>query len=116
MTKRYVTTKTVQVLDEKGALKDAPLSSESITDISIDKLISNGLLALQRSMGFILHSITIQGPTRESIQNLKDIMVMLHELKEKESELLKDLSEEELKKLLEAKVNVDIDSSGGETT
>ena len=116
MTRRYVTTKTVQVLDEKGALIDAPLSSESVSDISIDKLLDNGLLALQKSMNFILHSITAQGPTRETIQNLKDCMIMLHELKEKESELLKDLSEDELKKLLEAKVNVNIDTSGGETT
>lgn len=116
MTRRYVTTKTVQVLDAKGALVDAPLSSESSSDISIDKLLDNGLLALQKSMNFILHSITAQGPTRESIQNLKDVMVMLHELKEKENELLKDLSEEELKKLLEAKVNVNIDTGSGETT
>lgn len=99
--RRYVTTKTVQVLDEKGALVDAPLSSEPMADISIDKLINNGLLALQKSMNFILHSVTAQGPTRESIQNLKDVMSMLHELKEKETELLKDLSEDELRKLLD---------------
>jgi hypothetical protein len=113
MSRRFVTTKTVQVLDEKGGLVDAPILSEPTSDISIDKLLNNGLLALQKSMRFILHSIEAQGPTRETIQNLKDCMLMLHELKEKEAELLKDLSEEELKTLLEAKVNGSINSSNG---
>ena len=72
---------------------------ESIPDtISIDSMLNTSLTSLYRILRHITAEITA-GPTRETIQNLKDVVTMLHELKKKEQDLLTEISDEELEKL-----------------
>lgn len=68
--------------------------------ISIDSMLNASLTSLYRILRHINGEISSPaGPTRETIQNLKDVMTMLHELKKKEQDLLDDISDEELEKM-----------------
>lgn len=68
--------------------------------ISIDNMLNTSLTSLYRILRHINGEISSPaGPTRETIQNLKDVMTMLHELKKKEQDLLNEISDEELEKL-----------------
>lgn len=79
---------------------EAP-KEEAIPDtISIDNMLNTSLTSLYRILRHINGEISSPaGPTRETIQNLKDVMTMLHELKKKEQDLLNEISDEELEKL-----------------
>lgn len=87
--------------DEDGAyVKPASIRDEG--QPSLDGLLAMGLLAIKRSLQAVNEHITSQYPLvpdREAIMDLKDIMSMLHELKKKESEILEELSTEDLEKL-----------------
>lgn len=72
-------------------------------DLSVDDLLKQGLLGIQRVLRGIMHEIAQAEPSppeREIVMSLKDTMAMLHELKKKESELLEDLTDEQLKALV----------------
>lgn len=87
------------VVEPKKALP--PISIESpAEDISIDNLIGRGLVALDRLMKVIMTDISTGLPNRDTVQNLKDCMAMLHSLKEKEKDFLDNLSDDELEKLI----------------
>lgn len=76
---------------------------KSVTN-SVDSLLETGLQTLGRAMQAVNLEIFNAGPSRESINNLKDIMAMLHEIKKREAELTKDLSEDELVELVRSGV------------
>lgn len=67
-------------------------------DLSIDALLHDGLRSIHGVMKACLKEASTGHPSRESVQNLKDAMAMLHDLKEKEDALLEALSEEQLEK------------------
>lgn len=81
----------------------APTTELMHTDVSIDQLMSNGLLAIQRIITCVLKETSLGEPSRESVMNLKDCMTMLHELKKKEAELLENMTDDELERLVVAK-------------
>ena len=68
-------------------------------DLSIDALMRQGLEAIHGVMKACLFE-TKSGfvPSRECVQNLKDAMSMLQELKKQEQEIIEELSYEELEK------------------
>ncbi len=68
-------------------------------DLSIDSLMQEGLAALHGVMKACRREAANGNPSRESVQNLKDAMAMLHQLKEKEKEILESMTDEELAKL-----------------
>lgn len=70
-------------------------------DLSIDGLMQEGLAALHGIMTACRREAANGNPSRESVQNLKDAMSMLHQLKEKEAEILETLTDEELAKAAE---------------
>lgn len=73
---------------------------ESTEEISIDSLMTDGLIALRGVIKSCKREAANCTPSRESVQNLKDAMTMLHQLKEKETEILDSLSDEELEEML----------------
>lgn len=65
-------------------------------DLSIDKLLREGLAAVHDVMRACRREAANGSPSREAVMNLRDVMAMLNQLKEKEKELLDELSDEEL--------------------
>lgn len=68
-------------------------------DISIDGLLKSGLGAIERLLKILWKDISAGSPDRATVQNLKDCVAMLLELKKKEDDLLDKLSNSELEKL-----------------
>lgn len=79
---------------------------EAPRDISIDSLMLKGLQAIERTMSCVLKEANAGPPSRESIQNLKDCMAMLQVLKERETEVLEELSDEDLEKKVNGNKNL----------
>lgn len=106
MTRKYITLDGVK--DENGQYvrqAAAPLEETSMVSprgLSIDELLQKGLYGCDLLLKSILQNITSHTYERDTVQNLKDVMSMLHELKKQEAALLEDLSDEELKKYLNA--------------
>lgn len=74
-----------------------PDSGITLADISIDNLMQTGLESIYLSMRFIKDAAK-HAPTRENIQNLKDLMAMLRDLKKDEKEILSNMTDEELER------------------
>lgn len=83
--------------DDNGAYeKVSPVIHQ---DLSVDDLLKQGLLGIQRTLKGIMHEIATAAPLspeRDTVMSLKDVMAMLHELKKKEKDLLDDLTDEQL--------------------
>lgn len=77
-----------------------PTPAPEPSDVSIDDLLKAGLQAIRGSMKAVMADVNTGMPSRETIQNLKDLMGLLRELKKEEKDLLDNLSEEELEKLI----------------
>lgn len=65
-------------------------------EITIDNLLKRGLQDLYGLMRAIRIDINTGAPSRETVQNLKDAMSMLHDLKKKEEAVLDEMTDEEL--------------------
>lgn len=95
------------VKDENGQYIKAdpsPTQPEAETppaELSIDELRRRGLAAVGRVIKIVNERTISYSHSREDVQNLKDCLLMLHDLKDLEDEALKKLSEEELRKLAE---------------
>ena len=96
------------VKDETGAyvkvspdvlVKPDPVVDDG--DISIDSLLRRGLANIDRIMRATMEDASTGIPSRESVQNLKDCMTMLHTLKQEERELLESMSTEALQKIVD---------------
>lgn len=72
-------------------------------DISIDGLMSRGVQDIYGIMRSIRSDIATGAPSRETVQNLKDCLIMLTDLKKKEQELIDSMSDEQITKLLKSK-------------
>lgn len=81
------------------AIEETPL----ISDISIDRLLDDGLLALQREMKNLLRLSAngkLEGP---DARDLRDTVKLLFELKDRENALLKGMTDEQLRELANGK-------------
>lgn len=74
-------------------------------NLSIDEQLGMGLEAISYIIVDIHHKAKHDQWEREDIQNLKDVMTMLSDLKKKEADLLEQLSDEEVQKLVKASYN-----------
>lgn len=75
----------------------APLPDDS--QLSIDSMQKDGLRAIYGVMRACLAESRLPQPSREAVQNLKDVLVLLRELKELEEDVAEKLSDEELERL-----------------
>ena len=75
-----------------------PSQEPSDDDLSIDELLKKGLKQIYMLMRVIQSDISGGLPSRDTVMNLKDVMAMLHVLKEKEEEIMDSLSSEELER------------------
>lgn len=83
------------IKDQNGAyVKIAPPLD---TELSIDELLKQGLKQVHMLLQVLQAQISSGSPSRDTVMNLKDCMAMLHSLKEKETELLENLSLDDLK-------------------
>jgi hypothetical protein len=100
MTKRIVE----GIKDDKGAFIPIPKPQEKPVEVpfdgSIDNLIYRGLRAIYGLMRAIESDIATGSPDRDTVQNLKDAMAILKDLKKEERELLDSMSDEDLEKML----------------
>lgn len=69
-------------------------------DLSIDGLMKQGLEALHDVMRSCRQEAKGATPSRECVMNLRDCMAMLHQLKEKEQEILEGMSNEALEEVI----------------
>ncbi len=67
--------------------------------IVVDDVIKECLICIRRIVEHVSKETT-RVPTREHAAILKDCMSMLYEAKKKEDEIMSDLSEDELEKML----------------
>lgn len=95
-----VTKKNASGQYERVEIKEDPIPTH--TDVSIDLLLNRGLLAIERTMKFIVTKSCTGGLERNDVMNLKDLMVLLQDLKEKEDDILEKMSDEELEKIANA--------------
>lgn len=86
-------TTTVKTLDDvPPVMDDQPLS-----EVSVDRLIDNGLTVLQREMKNLLSQSARGKLDAASARDLRDTVKLLFELKDRESDLLKGKTDDELK-------------------
>ncbi len=106
MSKKYLTAEGIK--DENGAFiplpqASKPLADSKFEDLSIDEELGRGLLAVNRLMTLILQDISMGAPARDTVANLKDCMSILKDLKKSEADILEELDEDQLKKLIQDK-------------
>lgn len=77
-----------------------PTPKRTDTD-DIDELMKRGLLNISRMMAKITEQSNDGDFDRETVQNLKDLMNMLSDLKKREQDLLDNMTDEQLHKLNE---------------
>lgn len=96
--------KDISPLDGHVPPATPPLDPDAPAVLSIDYQLEQGLIVIDRLMRRIKSEIRSGEPIpRETVQNLHDVMRMLHELKKKEAEILDKMSLEDLKKAAENK-------------
>jgi len=82
---------------------DVETQDEPYTDVSIDALMLRGLSIIDRIMISCWKDAQSAVPARETVQNLKDCMSMLKDLKIQESELLDKMSDGAVEEYLASK-------------
>lgn len=88
------------IKDENGAYQPLPKKEVPSTDVSIDGLLNAGLQAIKQTMKSIHDELNLGSPSRETVMNLKDVMAMLRDLKKDEKDILADISDEQLEKMM----------------
>jgi len=76
------------------------LAAPDESQLSIDSGLKNGLKAVLLIVQRCLKEAQADLPGRDTVQSLKDSMSILHELKKREQEILEELSDEDLEKLI----------------
>lgn len=91
-------------LDKMLHKPEAPVKDIPISDISIQRLIDDGLLVLFREITN-LKRLSVSGKLEATdARDLRDHLKLLFELKDRESESLKGLTDDELKAKLDDNV------------
>lgn len=94
-------TTTVKTLDDTTQVTD----DQPLSEVSVDRLIDNGLTVLQREMKNLLSQSARGKLDAASARDLRDTVKLLFELKDRESELLKGKTDEELKAMANGEVD-----------
>lgn len=93
----------------KPLLTDIPeVSDVPLSDISVDRLLDDGLLALSREMRNMTMASAKGKLDKDTARDLRDTVKLLFELKEREQDLLKGLTDEQLEKLATAIVQTNV--------
>lgn len=88
-------------LDKMFQKPEAPLADIPISEISIARLIDDGLLILTREMAN-LKRLSVSGKLQAAdARDLRDHLKLLFELKNREDQSLKGMTDEQLKEVLE---------------
>ena len=75
-------------------------STSILSDISVGRLIDDGLLAIHREMRNLL-MLSAKGKLEAALaRDLRDLVKLLFELKDREDALLKGLTDEQIKKMI----------------
>lgn len=90
----------VGIKDENGIYSRPTPVDDTTVDVSVDKALRDGLVAIRRIMDKILQSTAYGTPDRETVATLKDCMTMLHEIRKKEKELFDGMSTEQIENSL----------------
>ena len=104
--KRYVSKPATTVVTAKQQVAEDPLS-----DISVSRLIDDGLLALYREIKNLLILSAHGKLSAPDAKDLRDSIKLLFELKEQEAESLRGLTDEQLKEEVKKALNEDEDGS-----
>lgn len=86
----------VKTLDDTPSVTD----DQPLSEVSVDRLIDNGLTVLQREMKNLLSQSARGKLDAASARDLRDTVKLLFELKDRESELLKGKTDDELKDMV----------------
>jgi hypothetical protein len=79
--------------------KPVKATEDVLVDADATGTIMYGLNSIKTMMQLIRADINSGLPGRDTIQNLKDCMMLLFEVQKKEREMLEDLSDEDLAKI-----------------
>ena len=82
-------------------IEEAKMSEVQVSDISIERLIDLGLTALDREIKNLTMASAKGKLDAASARDLRDHLKLLFELKDRENDFLKNLTDEELQKLLD---------------
>lgn len=82
----------VKTLDDTPTVTD----DQPLSEVSVDRLIDNGLTVLQREMKNLLSQSARGKLDAASARDLRDTVKLLFELKDREADLLKGKTDEEL--------------------
>lgn len=97
MTRRIIDPNLIrQLKDGPDKQAEVEVVREDSPDPSIDSMLKRGLENLDRLMRVITKDLSTGSPSRETVMNLKDAMSMLQTLKEREEEILEEMTDEEL--------------------
>ncbi len=99
MTRRLFLPTPKPVVEDAAPPSIEPIGAEM--DLSIDKELSKGLLAIHRLMKIVLTDISGGAPSKDSVSHLKACMDMLKDLKKSEIDLLNSLDDEALEKVVQ---------------
>ena len=83
----------VKTLDDTPPVTD----DQPLSEVSVDRLIDSGLIVLQREIKNLLSQSARGKLDAASARDLRDTVKLLFELKDRESELLKGKTDDELK-------------------
>jgi hypothetical protein len=78
---------------------------KALSDVSIDGLIGDGLLCLDREMRNLKFATARGKLSAPEAKDLRDTVKLLFELKDREKELLEALGDEDLEKASSTKIN-----------
>jgi hypothetical protein len=92
-------------LTDLSPLRKTPIEVPPISDISVARLIDDGLLVLYREIKNLL-MMSVNGKLEPNdARDLRDHLKLLFELKDRESESLRGLTDEQLKEQAKAVLN-----------
>jgi|SRR5271166_4713405 len=93
----------------QSALLPAPLKEDAfVSDISVARLIDDGLLAIHREMKNLLMLSAKGKLDGANARDLRDTVKLLFELKDRENDSLRGLTDEQLKEQAKAALSEEI--------
>lgn len=86
----------LQLSTEEDAKRQSFVKDVQTSDISIDNLLQDGLLGIYREVKNLLY-LSVRGKlNKDDAKDLRDTVKLLFELKDREKDLLENLTNEEL--------------------
>lgn len=89
----------LQVYVQEESKRQSAVKDIASSDISIDRLLTDGLLGIYREVKNLLYLSAKGKLGKDSARDLRDTVKLLFELKDREKDLLENLTNEDLEKL-----------------